>query len=207
MLFYKCLTFSRRSEHSLLASSISTLKQSQEDNAKTLTGLNQKLLKLEKDVAATKDHHEDTTEHAIKRTRRGQPLEFNRVGHEEQFYFNLEVQDNNASASRQLDRLETSEKDKAIIQKVKEELQEGAASLLDRQKMIRLADTSENGWGAVAEYKGNDFADNKEDNKKMLNSDHSTGAKKRRLAASQRGSRKRSRQAAAVNYSQPTPPG
>ena len=36
-----------------------------------------------------------------------------------------------------------------------------------RQKMIQLADLSENGWGAVAEYKGYDFANNKEDNKKM----------------------------------------
>ena len=36
--------------------------------------------------------------------------------------------------------------------------------------MIRLADSLENGWDAVVEYKGNDFADN-EENKKMVNSD------------------------------------
>lgn len=64
-----------------------------------------------------------------------------------------------------------------ITQKAKEELQEGVASLLDRQKMIHMADSRENGWGTVTEYKGNNFADNKEDNK-MLNSDCFEGARR-----------------------------
>jgi len=39
---------------------------------------------------------------------------------------------------------------------------EGVAALLDRQKMIRLADSSENSWAMVAEYRGNIFPDNEE---------------------------------------------
>jgi len=96
-------------------------------------------------LTVTKDHHEDMTEHAIKRARRDQTLEFTCKGHEEKLYFNVEVQDNITAASRQLESVETSEKDKAIIQKAKEELQEGAALLLDRQKMIHLANSSEIG--------------------------------------------------------------
>jgi len=57
--------------------------------------------------------------------------------------------------------------------------------------MIRLANTAENGWGAVREYKGlYEFADNEEDNTKMVNYDRSTGVKKRRIEASQRGSKR-----------------
>jgi len=67
-----------------------------------------------------------------------------------------------------------------------EELGEDVAALCDRQKMIHLADASENGWGAVDEYKGNDFADNEEDNQKMVKSDRSAGMKRRQMAV-QRG--------------------
>ena len=119
---------------------------------------------------------------ALKHARKDHPLDFNKKGHEEQFYFNLQVQDNLAAAARQLDKLETTDRDKAVLEKAREELEEGAAVLADRQKMIQLADTSENGWGAVAEYKGYEFADNEEDNKKMGNSDQSAGVKWRPLS-------------------------
>jgi len=45
------------------------------------------------------------------------------------------------------------ERNKAVIDKAREELQEGLASLNDQQKMIRMADSSENCWGAVKETK------------------------------------------------------
>jgi len=57
--------------------------------------------------------------------------------------------------------------------------------LTDRQKMICLADSAENGWGKVREYKGlYKFADNEEDNNKMVSSDRLAGVKKRRIEAS-----------------------
>ena len=59
-----------------------------------------------------------------------------------------------------------------MIDKAKEELQEGAAALTDQQKMICLANSAENGWDAVRKYKGLfEFAGNDEDNTKMVNSD------------------------------------
>jgi len=53
--------------------------------------------------------------------------------------------------------------------------------------MIRLANTAENGWSAVKQYKG---LYEISDNNKMVNSDRSAGVKKRRIEASQRGSKR-----------------
>ena len=70
-----------------------------------------------------KAHQEDATERELKRTRREHPLEFNRKSYEEQFHFNLQLQ-------------------------AMEDLQEGSASVNDRQK-ISVWPTPWNGWGAV----------------------------------------------------------
>ena len=57
---------------------------------------------------------------------------------------------------------------KVVIDKAREEFQEGLASLNDQQKMIRLADSSEDGWEVMKEYKDlYKFADNEEDSTKM----------------------------------------
>jgi len=173
----------------LFSKSIEALKKSQDENSKTMGN---KLSKLEEDLPTTKAEQEDLTERALKRARRDRPLEYNWKGHEEQFQFNLQVQDNIKSASRHLDKLEAIDCEKAVIEKAKEELQEGATALADHQKMIRLANSSENGWGMVKEYKGMyDFADNEEGNTRIVNCDRSAGVKKRRLTASQRCAKKR----------------
>ena len=88
----------------LLASSISALKQTQQ-NSKAMVTVSGKFMGLEKVLAAAKAHQEDATERALKCTRRERPLEFNRKGHEEQFRFNLQLQDNIDAASRQLEKL------------------------------------------------------------------------------------------------------
>jgi len=66
-----------------------------------------------------KSHYEDMTEKALRFDRRQRPPDFNRKGHEEQYLFNLGVQDNISAASRQLDRLEISERDKSVVEKAK----------------------------------------------------------------------------------------
>jgi len=143
----------------------------------------QKLGKLEADLAETKESHEESTERALKRIKRDRPLQFQKKGHEEQFKFNLDVQDHVSAAASHLGKLAPSEKDKPIVEKAIKELEEGASTLAERQKHIRLADQSENGWAAVAEYIGHSFADDEADDKKMENSDKSAGIKKRRRAA------------------------
>jgi len=144
--------------------------------------MDNKLQKLEGDVKASKDHHEDVTGRALKRVRKDHPLKYSKKEQEEKFLFNLQVQDNLTAAARQLEKLEALDRDKQILKKAKDELKEDVAALADRQKMIWLADSIENGWGMAAEYKGYDFTNDKEDNKKMRNSEWSTGVKKRRMA-------------------------
>ena len=58
--------------------------------------------KLKEDLATAKEQQEDATERAVKLARREHNLDFNRKGHKEQFLFNQQVQDNIATASRQL---------------------------------------------------------------------------------------------------------
>ena len=172
----------------LFATSIAALKQSHKE---TRRDMGSKLSKLEEDLSAAKTQQEDAMELALKRARKERPLEFNHKGHQEQFLFNETVKDNIAAATRQLGKIEPSDREKAVIEKAKEELQEGAAALVDRQKMIRLADVAENGWGAVQEFKGlYEFADNEEENNKMANSDRLAGVKRRRMAASYCGSKR-----------------
>jgi len=189
----------------LFTMSMLALKQSHKETRRTM-GTEQE------DIAAAKAQQEDATEQALKLAWRERSLDFNQKGHEEQFVFNQQVQDNIAAASKQLGKLEstTGDREKSVINKAKEKLQEGAAALTDRQKIIRLADTAENGWGAVREYKGlHEFADN-EDNTTMVNFDQSAGVKKRRIEASQRGSKRprglRQMTPVWAGYQQPMPP-
>ena len=89
-----------------------------------------KLLKLEADVAVSQEMQEDTEERVLKRMRRDKPYEFCCKGHEEQYRFNLEVQDHVTAAANHLGKLQpATEKDKTTLEKVKKELEKGAAAL------------------------------------------------------------------------------
>ena len=50
----------------------------------------------------------------------------------------------------------------------KEAISEGMAILEHRQKMIKLADSSDAGWLAVHEYETNPLADNSDDEKRIF---------------------------------------
>ena len=102
-------------------------------------------------------------------------------GHEEQYRFNANIQDH--VASRQLDKLTPPEREKLIVEKAMKELQEGASSLVVRQKHVHFADHAENGWDAANKYLGYNFTNNEEDNRKLESSDRSAGVKKCRKAA------------------------
>ena len=52
-------------------------------------------------------------------------------------------------------------------EKATQEMEAGEALLLNRQKMIKLADRSELGWSVVEEYDADELADNSEDEKKI----------------------------------------
>ena len=73
-----------------------------------------------------------------------------------------------AVAATQLTKIQpASDKDKAILKKVKKELEEGASALAQRQKYIRIADQSEHSWEMVAAYIGSDVATNEDDARRI----------------------------------------
>ena len=95
-------------------------------------------------MAASQVMQEDATERALKCLRRDKPYEFRCKGHEEQYQFNSKVLNHVAAAAGQLSKLQpSSDKDKAIIEKVRKELKEGGTALAERQKHIRIADQSD----------------------------------------------------------------
>ena len=127
--------------------------------------------------------------------RRDKPYEFHRKGHEEQYRFNLGIVDHVAAATTQLDKIQpASEKDKAMLDKARKELEEGACALVKCQKHIRIADQFEHSWEMVVAYVGHDVAANEDDDRRI---------EKAEKTAEQRVS-KRKRKAAATITSQET---
>ena len=92
---------------------VAELKKSQDSSHKELE---EKLQKLEEDVAASQELQEDATERAVKRLRMDKPYEFRQKGNEEQYCFNFGIANHVAAATIQLEKIQpTSDKDKATL--------------------------------------------------------------------------------------------
>lgn len=57
--------------------------------------------------------------------------------------------------------------DLPALQRAQEALEKGAWLLSERQKLIKIADRSANGWGVVAEYTADELADDSEGEKRI----------------------------------------
>ena len=91
--------------------------------------------------------------------------------------------------------------------KAKEALDEGLRLIANRQKLIKIADRSEYGWGVVAEYEADDLASGSEDEKRLEKAERAAekkALKKRKTAAgtSSRGSSTRFTKTAVGNAQQ-----
>ena len=53
------------------------------------------------------------------------------------------------------------------IQRARDALGKGTRLLADRQKLIKIADRSDNGWGVVAEYTADELAEDSDDEKRL----------------------------------------
>ena len=90
--------------------------------------------------------------------------QFQRKGHEKQFNFNNGVQESIATAKSELAKLTpVGDKDKEVLKKTTESLDEGAKALATRQKHIQLADCSEFGWSTVRYYEADPLASDSDD--------------------------------------------
>ena len=93
---------------------------------------------------------------------------FKRRGNEEQFKHNNKILSKIKEADNVLDANNPSQEG---ISKAKEKLAEGMSLLNNRQKIIKIADSSDLGWRVVQEYEANPLADDSEDERKLLNAE------------------------------------
>ena len=85
--------------------------------------------------------------------------DFKKKGNKKQFEFNIKVQD---SLQRATEHLENDDKVSAL-----EELKQGNDLIKQRNKLIRLADRSDNGWAVVNEYITDTLASDSDDEKRI----------------------------------------
>ena len=166
-----------------LDSLLKSVAEIQKAHVESRQDLESRFARLEEDV---KSSQLEATEKAVKKVKRERPLEFKKKGHEEQYYFNQDISDCIIAATQQLGRINpSSDRDKALVEKTIKELEEGAASIAQRQKFIRIADQSEHHWQTVAAYKSSDLAADEEDAKRLEKAERTAeqqAAKKRRKA-------------------------
>jgi hypothetical protein len=102
------------------------------------------------------------------------------LGNGEQFRFNCTVLNTLTEASTALEEDSTVEA-KALVKSA-------VGKITYRNKIVKLADNSQAGWGFVDEYEQLDLADSAEDDQRIRRAEQSAIAKrKRKLEASQRG--------------------
>ena len=90
---------------------------------------------------------------------------FQRKGNENQFKYGVKVLTKLKEAKSSL---EVHDLTRATVQNAKSRISEGIDIVQERQKLIKLADSSQLGWKVVNEYVANPIAEDSEDERKML---------------------------------------
>ena len=109
---------------------------------------------------------EDAAAKALRKVRREKPYAYRRKGNEEQASFNEKVEDSIVAAQMELEG--ATPPTSGALDRAKKSLKEGLALLCERQKLIKLADRSEHGWGVVAEYTADELAEDSDDEKRIF---------------------------------------
>ena len=108
-----------------------------------------------------KDERESADERLVKKMRLEKRPTFRKIGNKKQYKFNEEVQDKLDSADAALAQRPL------VVEKARSLLQEGQKLIFVRQKKIRIADRSENGWATVKESEEDELAENSDDEKRL----------------------------------------
>ena len=122
--------------------------------------LDRKLADFRSDVRQAQD---EAATKAVNRVQREKSYEFKRKAHEEQARFNAQIEESVREAQHSLATVD----DSPSLQRAQEALEKGTRLLAERQKLIKIADRSANGWGVVAEYTADELADDSEDKKRL----------------------------------------
>ena len=121
-------------------------------------------------IQSLKNSLDSRVESACKRQRLTEPPSFKREGNKQQFNHSEKLLSLAEYAIRNIDALD--------IPSAKENLNQVVKELKDRQKLIRLADRSELGWGVVKEYVADDLATDDNDEKRIKKAEKAAAAKK-----------------------------
>ena len=106
---------------------------------------------------------EDAATKALKRVRHERPYAFKRKGNEEQATFNEKVEEVLADAKAELSTVGSA----PALERAREAIEKGVRLLSERQKLIKIADRSDFGWGVVAEYMADELAEDSDDEKRL----------------------------------------
>ena len=115
--------------------------------------------------------HKVADEKLVKRLKLEKVPVFKKKGNERQYRHNEEVR------LKVSDAVSVLSETPPAVEKAKTLLEEGEKLILDRQKHIRIADRSENGWATVDENVEDELADGSDDEKRLSRADARAGKK------------------------------
>ena len=108
---------------------------------------------------------EEAAAKALKRARYEKPYTFKRKGNEEQATFNAKLDETVADVESEL--TEAGPAAAPALQRAMEAIKKGRKTIAERQKLIKIAERSELGWGVVAEYTSDELAEDSDDEKRL----------------------------------------
>ena len=132
---------------------------------------------------------EDPAARALKRARYEKPYSFKQKGNEEQASFNSKVDESLAKAEAEL--AEAHPSTAPSFNRALQALQKGRKLITGCQKLIKIVDRSEHGWGVVAEYTTDELAEDSDDEKRL---------EKAERVAEQKAAKRRKKRAGAATW-------
>ncbi len=157
-----------------------TADQLKELMASMRQGIRDEMVSMKRELATER---EAADEKLVKRLKLEKGPVFKKKGNERQYRHNEEVRLKVADAASALSETPPA------VEKAKTLLEEGEKCIVDRQKLIRIADRSENGWATVDEYVEDELADNSDDEKRLSRAD-ARASKKLKAQKSGKGMKK-----------------
>ena len=139
-----------------------TATQLHELMASMRQGIKDEMASMKRELSAEREAADDKL---LKRIKLDKAPVFKKKGNERQYRHNEEVKLKLMEARSALDETPLA------VEKAKTALEEGEKLIVERQKHIRIADRSENGWVTVDEYVEDELADNSDDEKRLLRAD------------------------------------